>query len=257
MRVLLTNDDGINAPGIAALAKAISQIADVDIVAPATEMSAVGHAITLTDPLRVSEVRKNGDFFGYAVSGTPADCIKLAHWVLLKGRPRPDAIISGINLGSNTGINIIYSGTVSAATEGAILGIPSFAISLTTFVDPDFSYAANFAAKFLPKFLSLKLPKGVFLNINIPALPANEIKGVKFTRQGMANYEEQYHVREDPYHRKYYWLTGKKVNVETDPDVDDAAINAGYISITPVHYNLTFDPMLRELHTLDLDMEIE
>ncbi len=256
MRVLLTNDDGINAPGIVALAKAISQIADVTIVAPATEMSAVGHAITLSDPLRVSEVQKNGDFFGYAVSGTPADCIKLAHWALLKDQPKPDAIISGINLGSNTGINVIYSGTVSAATEGAILGIPSFAISLTTFVDPDFSYAADFAAGFLPTFLSLKLPKGVFLNINVPAIAGDKIKGVKITRQGMANYEEQYHVREDPYHRKYYWLTGQKVNVESDINIDDGAINAGYISITPIHYNLTFDPLLQELHNLDLDMEL-
>lgn len=254
MKVLLTNDDGINAPGLAALANAVSKVAQVTVVAPATEMSAVGHAITLSDPLRVSEVQKNGDFFGHAVSGTPADCVKLAHWALYKDKPKPDVLISGINLGSNTGINTIYSGTVSAATEGAIIGIPSFAISLTTFIEPDFSFAAKFAATFLSRFLSLNLPRDVFLNINVPALPEDEIKGVKITRQGMANYEEQYHVREDPFHRKYYWLTGEKVNVETDPGVDDAAINAGYISITPVHYNLTSYKMVEKLSSFDFEI---
>ena len=257
MRVLVTNDDGINAPGIAALAEEISKVADVVVVAPATEMSAVGHAITLTDPLRVTEVSKNGKFYGHAVSGTPADCVKLAYWALLKDQPKPDVLISGINLGSNTGINTIYSGTVSAATEGAILGIPSFAISLTTFVDPDFSYAAQFAAKFLETFKSIELPKGVFFNINVPALPADKIKGVRFTRQGMANYRENYHVREDPYNRKYYWLTGEKVGVETDLKVDDAAINAGFISITPVQYNLTSLSFLQELDTFEFDARIK
>lgn len=254
MKVLLTNDDGINAPGLAALAKAVSHVADVTVVAPATEMSAVGHAITLSDPLRVSEVQKNGDFFGHGVSGTPADCVKLAYWALLKDQPKPDVLISGINLGSNTGINTIYSGTVSAATEGAIIGIPSFAISLTTFVDPDFSFAAKFAAGFLSRFLSLDLPRGVFLNVNVPALPEEDIKGIKITRQGMANYEEHYHVREDPFHRKYYWLTGEKVGIETDPNVDDGAINAGYISITPVHYNLTAYDMLEKLNPSDFEI---
>jgi 5'-nucleotidase len=257
LKVLITNDDGINAPGIAALAKEISKVAEIVIVAPATEMSAVGHAITLSDPLRVSEVKKNGSFYGHAVSGTPADCVKLAYWALLKDESKPDVLISGINLGSNTGINTIYSGTVSAATEGAILGIPSFAISLTTFVDPDFSYAAQFAAKFLPVFTSIELPRGVFFNVNVPAIAADKIKGTRITRQGMANYRENYHVREDPYNRKYYWLTGEKVGVETDLDVDDAAINAGYISITPVHYNLTSYPHLQDLGALNIDERLK
>ncbi len=257
MRVLLTNDDGINAPGLAALAKAISQVAEITIVAPATEMSAVGHAITLSDPLRVSEFKKSGDFFGYAVSGTPADCVKLAYWALLKEKPKPDFLISGINLGSNTGINTIYSGTVSAATEGAILGIPSFAISLTTFVEPDFEPAASFAANFLNTFKDIKLPEGVYLNINVPAVPKEEIQGVQVTEQGMAKYEENYHVREDPYNRRYYWLTGKKINVETDIRVDDAAINNNYISITPVHYNLTSFDFLDNLKSYNINEKIE
>jgi len=133
-KIVLSNDDGINAPGLAALYSEIIKIGDVKVVAPDSEKSAVGHAITLSDPLRVWDFKKNGEFFGYAVNGTPADCVKIACWVLLK--ERPDIVISGINLGSNSGINAIYSGTVSAATEGTILGIPSFAISLTTFTEP-------------------------------------------------------------------------------------------------------------------------
>ena len=257
MRVLLTNDDGINAPGLAALAESISKVADVVIVAPATEMSAVGHAITLSDPLKVAEVKKNGAFFGYGVSGTPADCVKLAYWALLKDQPKPDLLISGINLGSNTGINTIYSGTVSAATEGAILGIPSFAISLTTFVNPDFSPAAKFAAKFIDTFLNYKLPSGVYMNVNVPAVPQEQIKGTRITQQGMAAYEEKYHVREDPFNRKYYWLTGEKKGVETDLDIDDAAINENYISITPVHYNLTYFPLLDDLKKHNYTGKIE
>ena len=257
MRALLTNDDGINAPGLAALARAIAAVAEVTIVAPATEMSAVGHAITLTDPLRVSESYKDGEFFGYAVKGTPADCVKLAYWALLKDQPKPDVLISGINLGSNTGINTIYSGTVSAATEGAILGIPSFAISLTTFVDPDFAPAAEFAARFLRIFHQLHLPENVFLNINVPAVPAERIKGIRITQQGMAKYEEKYHVREDPYNRKYYWLTGEKINIENDLSFDDAAIINNYISITPVHYNLTYFPLIETLQSLQLDEKLK
>lgn len=257
MKVLLTNDDGINAPGLAALAESISQVADITIVAPATEMSAVGHAITLTDPLRVSEVEKNGAFYGYAVKGTPADCVKLAYWALMKDKPKPDVLISGINLGSNTGINTIYSGTVSAATEGAILGIPSFAISLTTFVQPDFKPAAEFAARFLMLFREMQLPDGVFLNVNIPAVPREQIKGVCITEQGMAKYEEHYHVREDPYNRKYYWLTGEKINIETDLSIDDAAILSNYISITPVHYNLTYLPFIQKLASFNLNEKLK
>lgn len=253
LRVLLTNDDGINAPGLAALAEAVGKIAQIMIVAPATEMSAVGHAITLTDPLRVSEVKKNGRFYGYAVTGTPADCVKIAYWALLAKKPKPDVLISGINQGANTGINTIYSGTVSAATEGAILGIPSFAISLTTYINPDFSFAAEFAARFLQVFKDITLPPDVFLNINIPAVPREEIKGIRITEQGMAKYMEKYHVRRDPYNRKYYWLTGYKVDVETDPGIDDAATQANYISITPVHYNLTYYPMIERLKSLNLE----
>lgn len=252
MKILLTNDDGINAPGLAALVESISQIGEVIVVAPATEMSAVGHAITLSDPLRVTEFKKNGHFFGYAVSGTPADCVKIAYWALLKDKPKPNLIISGINLGSNTGINTIYSGTVSAATEGAILRLPSFAISLATFVKPDFSAAARFAQKFAQIIVEKRIPIGVYFNINVPAIPLEKITGVQVTRQGMANYIEDFQVRKDPRERNYYWLTGEKMEIELDEDVDDRAILQNKISITPVHYDLTYYPFMEELRRWEL-----
>lgn len=255
MKIFLTNDDGIGAPGLAALAKSVAMLGEVFIAAPATEMSAVGHAITLSDPLKVKEYFKNGAFFGYAVNGTPADCVKIAYWALLKDQPKPDLLISGINLGSNTGINTIYSGTVSAATEGAILGIPSFAISLATFTKPDFSAAADFTQKLIPLLLAKPLPRGVFLNVNVPAVPAGEIRGVQITRQGLANYSEDYHVRTDPRNTNYYWLTGEKMDIEADETVDDRAIIDNKISITPVHYDLTHYPTLQELKKWKFNQE--
>ena len=235
--ILIANDDGIHAPGIQALARAVQEIADVTVVAPATEMSAVGHAITLSDPLRVCEYSVNQEFFGYAVSGTPSDCVKIAYWALLDRKP--DMIISGINLGPNTGINTIYSGTVSAATEGAILGIPSFAISLGTFQNPDFTFAAKFACKLISTLLKNKLPEGVFLNVNIPPCREEEIRGVKITRQGKAIYKENFDKRSDPHGRTYYWLTGDKMDPEPDLDIDDGAMAQNYVAITPAHYDLT------------------
>lgn len=248
--VLLTNDDGIAAPGIYALFQAIKEIADVAIVAPDRERSAVGHSITIANPLRVYKYEKNGEIIGYAVNGTPADCVKIAYFALLDRHP--DAVVSGINFGSNTGINVIYSGTVSAATEGSILRIPSFAISLTTYENPHFETAANFAVKFLPTLLKNELPQGVSFNINVPNVPENEIRGVKITRQGMALYEDRYEMRKDPRNHIYYWLTGSKVNVEEDPDVDDGAVMQNYISITPIHFDLTRYDFLEKLKKWDI-----
>ena len=254
MKILLTNDDGINAPGLAALAREISTFADVTIVAPATEMSAVGHAITLSDPLRVTDFYKNGQFFGHAVNGTPADCVKIAFWALFRDVKKPDLLISGINLGSNTGINTIYSGTVSAATEGAIIGIPSFAVSLATFTNPDFSTAAQFAGKLAKTLFDKPLPNRVYLNVNVPNVPREDIQGVQITRQGMANYIEEFQMRKDPHQRNYYWLSGEKVEIEKDENVDDRAILENKISITPVHYDLTYYPILNELKQWNIDL---
>ncbi len=249
--VLLTNDDGIFADGLYELYLSIRTIAEVVIVAPDSEKSAVGHAITISDPLRVTHFHRDGRFFGYAVNGTPADCVKLAYYAILDRKP--DAVISGINLGSNTGINVIYSGTISAATEANILGIPSFAISLATYTDPIFKPAAKFAAKLLPVILERKLPERTFLNVNVPNVPEEEIRGVRFTRQGMAMYDDNYEVRRDPRNREYYWLTGSKVNIDHDPTIDDGAIEQNYISITPLHYDLTNYRCLNELREWNIE----
>ncbi|OQX95989.1 5'/3'-nucleotidase SurE [candidate division KSB1 bacterium 4572_119] len=251
-KILLTNDDGINAPGLYALYKEMKNLGEVFVVAPDSEQSAVGHAITLSDPLRVSDFHKNDNFFGYAVNGTPSDCVKLAYWAL---NIKPDLLISGINLGSNTGINIIYSGTVSAATEGMFLNIPSFAISLTTFTKPNFDFAAKFARKLSQTVLEKGLPVGTLLNVNVPAVAKEEdIKGIEITRQGNAMYHEEFDKRSDPHNRVYYWLTGQKVKLEKEPDVDDRAILNNKISITPVQFDLTNYKYLDELKDWELTL---
>jgi len=235
--ILLTNDDGIFAPGLYELYLQIKNIAKVSVVAPDSERSAVGHAITISDPLRVMPFEKMGEFFGHAVNGTPADCVKIAFYALLD--EKPDMVISGINYGSNTGINLIYSGTVSAATEGTILGIPSFAISLTTFKDADFSYAAKFATRLAPLILKNGLPKGTFLNVNVPNVSEENIRGVTITRMGSASYDDKYVRRVDPRNRVYYWLTGSRIEQEVSIEVDDGAIANNMVSITPIHYDMT------------------
>ena len=236
-KILLTNDDGINAPGISALFESIEPIGDITVVAPDTERSAVGHAITLSDPLRVEKVNKRGKFFGYAVSGTPADCVKIAVWALLE--EKPDIVVSGINLGNNTGISIIYSGTVSAATEGMILEIPSIAISLAAYKKPDFSYAAKFAKKLVNLVLKNGLPVRTLLNVNVPNVPESEIKGVRITRQGKAFYREYFDERKDPWGRSYYWMAGEKVRIKEDDSVDDSALDNNMVSVTPIQFDLT------------------
>ncbi|MFQ6113736.1 MAG: 5'/3'-nucleotidase SurE [bacterium] len=250
LKILLTNDDGINAPGLAALHTQMKEIGDVFVVAPESEKSAVGHAITLSDPLRVWNFEKNGEFFGHALNGTPVDCVKIAYWALLE--QEPDLVISGINLGSNTGINVIYSGTVSAATEGTILGIPSFAISLATKKNPDFTYAAKFARNLAEVILEKGLPKGTFLNVNVPPIKEEEIRGVVITRQGKANYLEKFDKRVDPQDYVYYWLTGTKIQLEEDSEVDDRAILENKVSVTPVHYDLTNYDFIEKLKSWDI-----
>jgi len=235
--ILVTNDDGIYAPGILALYLAMKEIGEVMVVAPDSERSAVGHAITISDPLRVWEYERDGEFFGYAVNGTPADCVKLGVKAIL--HKTPDLVVSGINLGPNTAINVIYSGTVSAATEGTLMGIPSIAFSVTTFKKTDFGFAARFARYLAEKVLERGLPAGTLLNVNIPPLPEEEIKGVKITRQGKGRYEEFFDKRVDPMNRNYYWLSGKKLLLDSDSDVDDVAVMENYIAITPIQFDLT------------------
>ena len=213
--------------------------------------SAVGHAITLSDPLRAWKYNHHDAFFGYAVNGTPADCVKIGYWAILK--KKPDVLVSGINLGPNTGVNTIYSGTVSAATEGAMLGVPSFAISLGTYQNPNFSYAAKFAVKMVQILLEKSLPEGVYLNVNVPACDEADIQGVAITRQGMALYHETFDKRMDPHGHTYYWLSGQKVNPEKSIEVDDGAVQANRVSITPVHYDLTHYHSLDQLKEWHID----
>ena len=245
MRILLTNDDGIYAQGIFALYEALEADYEVHVVAPESEMSAVGHAITLTSPLRVQEVRRNGAFFGYAITGTPADCVKIAVQELLE-RP-PDIILSGINLGANVGVNVLYSGTVSAATEGAFLGIRSAAISLNTRENPDFRFAAQFSKKIIEFMSENDLRAGTALNVNIPATPPAEITGVCVTRQGTARFKECFERRNDPRGNIYYWLSGETPVEDSNPDTDSVALKENKITITPVHYDLTCDEELKRL----------
>ena len=243
--ILVTNDDGIYAPGIKKLAQVLSPLGKISVVAPLAEKSAVGHAITLSDPLRVQEVDIDGKFFGYAVNGTPADCVKLGIRCLCDHEP--DLVVSGINLGPNTATNIIYSGTVSAAAEGTIMGIPSIAVSIASFNRPEFSYAAKVAHQIAGQVLKYGLPAGTLININAPALPESEIKGIRVTKQGKGRYEENYDKRIDPNNRVYYWLTGKKMTLDSGMDIDDSALSNDYVSVTPIHYDLTNYDFLKEM----------
>ena len=250
MDILVTNDDGINSAGIYALVMALKEIGNVIVMAPLGEQSAVGHALTVSLPLRVTEFHKDGDFFGFAVSGTPADCIKLALRTYLKEKdlPHPDIVISGINHGRNTAVNVIYSGTVSAATEATVLDVPAFAISLTSYHrQADFSVAANFAKKFAPYVVKSGLPKGTLLNVNVPACKENELEGISYTRQGKSYWDDMFERRLDPQERPYYWLKGHYILEDKDEDIDDIAIRENRISISPIHYDLTNYAFLEEM----------
>ncbi len=252
LRILISNDDGIFAPGIFALAQSLRELGEVIVVAPDRQQSAVGHAITMNSPVRVYPFHVNGTMFGYAIDGTPADAVKFAVRNIMKDNP-PDVLVSGINHGSNTAVNVIYSGTVSAATEGAILGIPSIAVSLTTYDTPDFGYSAKFARK-LTEFVAEKgLPPGTVLNVNVPNVPEDEIRGVVVTRQGRSNWDDYYEKRLDPGKREYYWLTGSLQVLDKEEDIDQVAINNKKVSITPIHYDLTNYNVLNHLKSWNLE----
>ncbi|MCS7082860.1 MAG: 5'/3'-nucleotidase SurE [Bacteroidetes bacterium] len=244
--ILVSNDDGIDAPGLKALVEAVSPLGEVRVVAPERQQSAVGHAITMQQPLRAYPHRRSGRLWGTAVTGTPADCVKLALAKLLERRP--DLVVSGINHGSNTSTNVLYSGTVSAAAEGALYGIPSIAFSLCEQNwEADLSAARQIASRIAAEVLRRGLPQGVLLNVNIPPLPLEQIQGIRVTRQAQARWIEEFDSRTDPFNRTYYWLTGTFVNFDEGEDTDEAAIAAGYVSITPIHYDLTAYAALEEL----------
>ncbi len=249
--IILTNDDGINAPGIRAMWKEMSAIEDVLIVAPETEQSAVGHAITLSSPLKVREVVEEGKRIGYAVNGTPADCVKIAVTEILD--EPPELVLSGVNQGGNLGTCAIYSGTVSAATEAAILGLPAMAVSLDSWESQDFSGATEFVRKFYPTILKKGLPEGVSLNVNVPGIPRDQIKGAVVTRQGKSRVIETFDKRVDPRNSTYYWLAGEMKFMEAEPGTDTEMVSENYISITPIHFDLTNFPALEKLKEWKID----
>jgi 5'-nucleotidase len=238
MKILLSNDDGIHARGIAGLHQAIRHLGELHVVAPDTERSAAGHAITLTDPIKTISVEKNEQLFGTAVGGTPADCIKLALCLLHKDDP-PDLVVSGINLGSNTGISVLYSGTVSAASEAVILGVPGIAISLCTYQNPNWDTAQNVAAEIVAKVLKNPLPDGTLLNVNIPNIPWSELKGMKAARMGRSRFVEKFSTHLDPRGNNYYWLDGELDLLDDSADTDVRVVADGYVALTPIHIDLT------------------
>ena len=244
-RVLVTNDDGITSPGLEALYLAMAELGEVTIVAPDAEQSAVGHAITTLTPLRIKKVALAGDKFGYAVNGTPADAVRLA--ILTICLTPPDLVVSGINLGPNTATNVIYSGTVSAATEARILGVPSIAVSLATFKDPIWETPANFAQQLAAEVLARGLPDKVLLNINVPNLPLDKVKGIRVTRQGNSGYKERYEMRSDPRSVPYYWQAGTYSMSDVEEETDAFTVDKGYVSVTPVTYDLTAHDYLTAL----------
>lgn len=251
LRILVSNDDGINAKGILHLVKELKKIGEVTVVAPLTEQSAAGHSITMKVPLRVTKHYIDNEFFGYAVNGTPADCVKMGIKNLLK--EKPDIVISGINNGSNAAINVIYSGTVSAAREAAIMDVPAIAISVTDHHPKHFEYAAKLSARLAKLVCANKLKTGTLLNVNVPDLPENKIKGVMLTKQGRSKWDDYYEERVDPYGSKYYWLTGQLLIQDQDDDKDQIALNNNYASITPIHFDLTDYEMFEKMKSWDID----
>ncbi len=248
MRILISNDDGIFSNGIQTLTKRLSQEADyqVYVVAPDRERSATGHALTLHDPLRVEEVALPGNAKGaWSTTGTPSDCVKFGISALLP--EVPDLIVSGINHGPNLANEILYSGTVSAAMEGAFLKIPSIAVSLAGYGYNDFSVAAEFIARLLRVLPAMKLPGKTLLNVNVPAVPASEIKGVAVTELGVRLYDDHFDKRMDPRGRVYYWLSGHAVEESREEGTDTWAILNQMISITPIAFNMTNRETLKTL----------
>ena len=236
--ILITNDDGITAPGIRALVEAARPLGKVVVVAPDKPQSGMGHAITIGTPLRMNKVEMFDGIEAWQTSGTPVDCVKLAVDKIL--HRKPDLCISGINHGANHSINVIYSGTMSAAMEASIESIPSIGFSLLDYrFEADFTPATFYANLIIKTILKQKLDKHLLLNVNIPPVPQKEIKGIKICKQAYAKYVEDFDERQDPQGKKYYWLTGEFVNFDKSKDTDVWALQNNYVSVVPVQFDLT------------------
>ncbi|GAB5466407.1 MAG: 5'/3'-nucleotidase SurE [Candidatus Kapaibacteriales bacterium] len=238
MNILISNDDGIDSPGIYALAIELKKIANVTVVAPDRQQSAMGHALTISRPLRVTPFNRNGELFGYTVNGTPADSVKIAlsHVLDIK----PDLVVSGINHGKNTAVNILYSGTVSAATEGLLTGIDSIAFSYDSHSwEKDLSHAATIAKTIVEKAHKSKMDTPTLYNVNIPDLPPSNYKGIKVVRQGRSVWEDSFEERKDPWGGNYYWFSGDYRHIDHDSESDDQSLSEGYVTVTPLKMELT------------------
>ena len=245
MKILLTNDDGYRAPGILALFKALSVEHEVVLAAPDRERSAIGHGITLNHPLRYEKVALNGGGSGYAINGTPADCVKLGLFELCGGAP--DLVISGINAGSNTGVHINYSGTAGAAREAAINGLAAVAVSVQYGDVMDFTGMAEYIRSMADRICVMGLPSGVFLNINGPCIPISDVKGVRITRQADNNLSVDFDRRKDPRNKPYFWY-GNMSPVRPGEGTDNDALLANCISITPIQCDMTAYSLMAELN---------
>ena len=252
--ILVTNDDGITAPGIRTLIEVMKEIGDVVVVAPDSPQSGMGHAITISDTLFCEQVtiKESYKHKEYSCSGTPADCVKIATQEILDRKP--DLCVSGINHGSNSSINVIYSGTMSAAVEAGIEGIPAIGFSLLDYsLNANFEPARKYVKAIVRNTLKNGLPEGVVLNVNIPKLDAGDIKGMKVCRQANAHWEEEFDKRRSPQGRDYYWLTGTFVNKDEGKDTDEQALANGYVSIVPVQFDLTAHHFLKELNNWEFN----
>jgi 5'-nucleotidase len=250
--ILVTNDDGISAPGIKFLSSVAAKFGKVIVVAPDKPQSGMGHAITINATLRIHKTNYHNVDVEFACTGTPVDCVKMAINHIIK--KKPDLILSGINHGSNSSINVIYSGTMSAAIEGSLEGAPSIGFSLCDYsVEADFTQAEKFISKIIEDSLKHKMPKGVCLNVNIPKLKAEDFNGIKIVRQARANWVERFDERQDPYGNHYYWLTGEFVNFEPEAlDTDEWALANGYISVVPTQADLTAHKVIDELKYFEI-----
>jgi 5'-nucleotidase len=249
--ILITNDDGVSAPGIRALIAVMSEIGDVIVVAPDKPQSAMGHAITINNTLHLNKISKDTDaIMEYSCSGTPVDCVKIAVHEILKRKP--DLCVSGINHGSNSSINVIYSGTMSAAVEAGIEGIQAIGFSLLDYDwDADFDQIKSYIKNITLEVLNKKLPEGVILNVNFPKLKEKEIKGIKICRQANAIWMEKFDKRKTPQGKDYYWLTGEFVNQDKGEDTDEWALANGFVSIVPVQFDLTAHHAIQNLTNRD------
>lgn len=248
--ILVTNDDGISATGLRALIDVVKPLGRVVVVAPDKPQSGTSHAVTMNHPLRLKEIRKEASYEEYSCNGTPVDCVKLAYKIVLKRRP--DLLVSGINHGSNSSINIIYSGTMAAVFEGAMAGIPSIGFSLLQYeAGADFSASGTWAERIIRTVVSHQLPEGICLNVNIPDIPYDEIRGVRICRQAGGTWIEDFDVKEDPKGEKYYWLKGVFARIGDGDDTDEHALEQHYISIVPVNFDFTDYPAIEVLKRWD------